>query len=274
MRDWLTFMAQLAAAQHQAVMALSTLPIPTLDEIDLATSAGMPPLTTMSHRRAPAWQDGLARILDAMALVELPDQAREVAMQLRAKPSDEMEHLADQFLLQHVDIADAGAALYIAAALQVYLTALAARLPVERLHLLPQRGLCPCCGATPSAGLITATGKTPGARYLYCSLCSTSWNHVRATCITCGESRQIVLESIEGDESAVKAETCGSCGSYAKLIYQKQDPQADPYADDFATLGLDILAAEAGWSRHAPNPLVLVGRGEAQDGKTMAGSLQ
>jgi FdhE protein len=43
------------------------------------------------------------------------------------------------------------------------------------------------------------------------------------------------------------------------MVYQKQDAQADPYADDLATLGLDLLVAEAGWSRHAPNPLVLVG---------------
>ena len=28
---------------------------------------------------------------------------------------------------------------------------------------------------------------------------------------------------------------------------------------DLATLGLDVLVAEAGWSRHAPNPLLLVG---------------
>jgi FdhE protein len=263
MRQWLNFMAELAAAQHQAVMALGALPMPTADEIDAATGAGMPPLTTMSHRRAPAWRDGLARILDTMVLTELPAQAREVAARLRATPSGEVEHLAGQFLLRHVGIEEAGAVLYIAAALQAYLTALAGRLPVARLQLLPQRGLCPSCGSTPSAGLITATGKTPGARYLYCSLCSTAWNHVRATCITCGESRQILLESIAGDESAVKAETCGSCGSYSKLIYQKQDPQADPYADDLATLGLDILVAEAGWSRHAPNPLLLVGRGEA-----------
>jgi FdhE protein len=33
----------------------------------------------------------------------------------------------------------------------------------------------------------------------------------------------------------------------------------DPFADDFATLGLDVLVAEAGWSRYPPNPLLLVG---------------
>jgi FdhE protein len=35
--------------------------------------------------------------------------------------------------------------------------------------------------------------------------------------------------------------------------------QADPYADDLATLGLDVMVGETGWARHAPNPLLLVG---------------
>jgi FdhE protein len=43
------------------------------------------------------------------------------------------------------------------------------------------------------------------------------------------------------------------------MIYQKQDMKADPFADDLASLGLDMLVGEAGWSRHAPNPLLLVG---------------
>jgi FdhE protein len=43
------------------------------------------------------------------------------------------------------------------------------------------------------------------------------------------------------------------------MLYQAKDMTVDPFADDLATLGLDLLVAEAGWSRHAPNPLILVG---------------
>ena len=57
----------------------------------------------------------------------------------------------------------------------------------------------------------------------------------------------------------MKAETCDECGTYSKMAYQAKDMQADPYADDLATLGLDVMVGEAGWSRHAPNPLLLVG---------------
>jgi FdhE protein len=188
-----------------------------------------------------------------------PPQARAIIAQLRARDAGAIENLADAFLHGSVEAADAGAVLYVAAALQVYFTRMAAALPVAALRLLPQRGLCPCCGSTPVAGLVTGAGQNPGARYLYCSLCSTAWNHVRAVCITCGESRAISLEGIEGDAGIVKAETCGDCRTYAKMIYQAQDMKADPVADDLASLGLDVLVAEAGWSRHAPNPLLLIG---------------
>jgi FdhE protein len=81
---------------------------------------------------------------------------------------------------------------------------------------------------------------------------------VRAACITCGGSRTLSLRGIEGDSGAIKAETCDECHTYAKMLYQTKDMQVDPFADDLATLGLDILVAEAGWARHAPNALLLV----------------
>jgi FdhE protein len=43
------------------------------------------------------------------------------------------------------------------------------------------------------------------------------------------------------------------------MLYQARDIKVDPYADDLAALGLDLLVAEAGWARHAPNPLLLIG---------------
>jgi FdhE protein len=219
----------------------------------------MPPLAADGHRRSPVWRDGLKVLLDQSESASAPSQARTVIASLRAMDADAIESLADAFLRERINAGDAGSALYVAAALQVYFVRMAAALPIASLLLLPQRGLCPCCGSTPSAGLVTASGQTPGVRYLHCSLCATAWNHVRAICITCGDSRSISLEGIEGDHGLVKAETCGACHTYAKMIYQKQDMKADPFADDLASLGLDLLVGEAGWSRHAPNPLILVG---------------
>jgi FdhE protein len=259
MEDWLRFMSNLALAQHVAATELDSFAGPELSVVEQAVDARMPPLAADGHRRDSVWRDGLALLLDSFDDGAMPTQAQTVIAQLRSRDPAAIESLADAFLHGSVDIADAGPVLYIAAALQVYFTRMAERLPVSALRLLPQRGLCPCCGSTPICGLVTAAGQTPGARYLYCSLCSTAWNHVRAVCITCGDSRAVSLKGIEGDAGIVKAETCGHCHTYAKTVYQAQDMKADPFADDLASLGLDVLISEAGWSRHAPNPLLLVG---------------
>jgi FdhE protein len=259
MQDWLRFMAQLAQAQHAVATTLEPFAGPGQAAVATAVAARMPPLAADGHRRGPIWRDGLTMLLDRIDTASIPEAAGATVARLRERAVDSLEALADGFLRGGVDPADAGAVLYIAAALQVYFTRMAADLHAPSLRLLPQRGLCPCCGSTPVTGLITATGSTPGTRYLHCSLCATAWNHVRAVCITCGESRALVLEGIDGDSGAVKAETCNDCRTYAKMLYQAKDMQVDPFADDLATLGLDILLAEAGWSRHAPNPLLLVG---------------
>ncbi len=257
MAPWLLFMARLAQAQHRAVISLAPLAAPAQAMVDQAVAARMPPLAADGHRRDPAWREILAALLDGFADGTVPDSAQSVMRAVRRLDVAGVEALADGFLHGAVDSADAGPALYVAAALQVYFTRLAGGLNVESLRLLPQRNLCPCCGSSPVAGVVTGAGAAPGTRYLHCSLCATAWNHVRAVCITCGEAKSLRLEGIEGDSGAVKAETCSECHSYAKMLYQAKDMQLDPVADDLASLGLDLLVAEAGWARHAPNPLLL-----------------
>ncbi|SFV33734.1 formate dehydrogenase accessory protein FdhE [Hyphomicrobium facile] len=259
MAEWLTFMADLSDAQYIAATALA--PMAPIDRslIDRSVAGRIPPLAADGHHRNSAWRDGLALMLDALEGSSLPAPARETIIKVRSSTTETIEDLADGFLRDTVRGADAGPALYVAAALQVYFTRLAGSLDASALRLLPQRGLCPCCGSTSVSGLITASGDAPGIRYLYCSLCSTAWNHVRAICITCESSRKVSLQEIEGGPGIVKAEVCDDCQTYAKMIYQIKDTKADPYADDLATLGLDIMVSEAGWARHAPNPMLLVG---------------
>lgn len=259
MEEWLRFMARLAKAQHTAARTIAPFTDPDQAAVSQAVEARLPPLAADSHRRDPRWRDALAMLLDEVDDRLIPAPARLAIERLRDRGAEGMDALADDFLHGGVDTADAGAALYVAAALQVYFSRLAASLPAPSLRLLPQRGLCPCCGSTPVSGVITETGRTRGARYLHCSLCATAWNHVRAVCITCGQSRSVALKAIEGESGAVKAETCDDCHTYAKMLYQAHDMKVDPFADDLATLSLDVLVAEAGWSRHAPNPLLLVG---------------
>jgi FdhE protein len=261
MEKWLRFMARLAAAQHVAAQSIGPSPKLEKSEVEQAVHARLPPLSADGHRRDTAWRDRLTVLLENFDARNVPAPARAVMANLRHRKANEVENLADDFLHRGVDAVDAGAALYVAAAMQVYFTGMAAALPEASLQLLPQRGLCPCCGSVPVSGVVTATGQTPGIRYLHCSLCSTAWNHVRAMCITCGQARSVSLKEIEGGSGAVKAETCNECYTYSKVLYQARDMEVDPFADDLATLGLDLLVGEAGWSRHAPNPLLLIAPG-------------
>jgi FdhE protein len=255
---WLAFMG--AASRAQAAAAANTPINRALDEtaVAQAVAARLPPVAADGHRRDAAWRNGLAIMLESFDATMAPPSAAATIAELRRRDATEMERLADAFLRGGVDPADAGAAFWIAAALQVYFTRLAATLPAHDLRLLERRDLCPCCGSTSSASVITASGQNPGARYLYCSLCSTAWHHTRAICIVCGGSRMLALRGLEGDSGLARAETCDECRTYGKVFYEAKDAAVDAYADDFATLGLDMMVSEAGWSRHAPNPLLLV----------------
>jgi FdhE protein len=259
MEGWLDFMAKLARVQHCVATMLAPLTGPDEATVEQAVAARIPPISADGHRRDPIWRDGLGLLLDTVRGGGLPSPAALVAAELRARDAASTEALADGFLRGAVEAEDAGSSLWIAAALQVYFAWAASRLPMRKLRLLEQRSLCPCCGSTSSASLVTGAGENPGARYLYCSLCSTAWNYSRAVCVACGGSRTLAIRGIEGDAGVVKAETCDECWTYSKMAYQAKDMQADPYADDLATLGLDVVVGETGWARHAPNPLVLVG---------------
>jgi FdhE protein len=257
MEEWLRFMAHLAWAQHEAVRSLPASAALSPASVEESVMARTAPLAR--HAVDPAWQGSLMRVLQNVDATTLPDEARAVVADLKRHEAAALEALADAFLRGVLEAHQIAPALYIAAALQVHFTSMAATLAAGSLRLLPQRGLCPCCGSTPVTGVVTASGRTPGSRYLYCSLCSTAWNHVRVICITCGESGTLSLKSIEGDNGAVQAETCRGCRTYAKLLYEAKDTRVDPFADDLASLGLDVLVGEDGWSRHAPNPLLLIG---------------
>ncbi len=56
---------------------------------------------------------------------------------------------------------------------------------------------------------------------------------------------------------AAKAEACDRCHTYLKLFYLEQNPRAEPFADDVATLSLDLLMSEAGYARSGVNLFLL-----------------
>jgi FdhE protein len=252
MADWLRFMARLAEAQHAAAASTAL----RVASTESAVAARLPPLSPGRHQRAAAWRDALSVLVQTIDQATLPLEAVRVIADLSCADIGSREELADAYLEGRSD-GRTGEALFVAAALQTYFASLAALLPVQLLRLLPQRGLCPVCGSAPVSGVITAAGHAPGARYLHCGLCATAWNHVRAVCINCGGSRSLALHEIDGGNGTVKAETCEECRSYAKMLYQTNDMYVDAMADDLASLSLDMLLSADGWSRSAPNPLVI-----------------
>jgi FdhE protein len=263
MAEWLAFMARVAEAQHCAASTLARRPISLSQaRVEHAVAKGLPPLAIVEEGRDVSWHDGLHVLLDSGDDQATPALARAAIERLRGFEPKQIEAVADDFLYGSVDGGDTGIGFYVAAALQVHFTRQAAALPATSLRLRPERGTCPCCGSPPVSGLVTDKGEAPGVRYLYCSLCGTAWTHVRAMCITCGQSRSVVLRAMGGESDPVKAETCDECRTYAKMLYRSHDAALDPFADDLATLALDIAVGDAGWSRHAPNPLVLVGSRE------------
>ncbi|WP_063570791.1 formate dehydrogenase accessory protein FdhE [Luteibacter rhizovicinus] len=268
MEPWLRFLARLARAQHRVSTTLAPAGMVDPQAVARATEARMPPLAADGHHRDASWREGLTSVLDHVQHpdADLPPATLDAIDTLRHTDIAALEGQANNFLRGHVPPADIGAAVFIAAALQVYFTGSAARLDAADLRLLEQRSLCPCCGSPSVSGVITATGLIPGTRYLYCSMCSTAWNHTRTVCVTCGGTRKLTQEGIEGDAGLVKLETCAECHTYSKLLYQVRDTQVDPYADDLASLGLELMVSEEGFARHAPNPLLLTGDSEEDIG--------
>jgi len=55
----------------------------------------------------------------------------------------------------------------------------------------------------------------------------------------------------------VQAETCPECRGYLKLCRLERDPHLDPWADDLATLALDLLVEQQGFERGGLNFLLL-----------------
>jgi FdhE protein len=258
MAGWLRFIASVSRAQNAAAEQLSTPVAPNDEQTAQAVAATTPPLSLAAHRLQPLWQDMLGLVLRHIDDLSLPTASRGLLAALSGVDDDDaLDAMAGRCLGSDISADETAHSVFVTAALQVYFATTAATLDVSKLRLLEQRGLCPVCGHAPASSVVTALGRAPGTRFLHCSLCATAWNYTRAVCTTCGGARSLSLREIEGGNGAVKAETCDDCQKYIKVLYEAKDPKIEPAADDLATLGLDLLVGEAGWSR--PPPMIVPG---------------
>lgn len=253
--DWLSFLAQLSRAQQDAFNALPEIPLPDAAFLEQAKTHGMPPLDPAS--RPAAWRDALRQIARSLS-DQAPPAARTALEALLAANDEMLESLAATLLNGEPTAADAALLPFVGAALQVAYTKQASQLAAAQLQKIEPHGICPCCGSLPVASVVRLGATINNLRYLHCSLCNTEWNVPRATCTVCDTDKAVALHELEGSKGAVRAETCDSCKSYLKIVYQEKDPNVEPVADDLATLALDMLVDEAGYLRSGPN-LLLIG---------------
>ncbi len=260
LEGFLRLIATVVSAQHAALSGLPPGSLPGPAQIAKARLARQAPLDPASLPRDPSWRAALSRILAEVDDKLLPEPARAAQAALDTASNADLEALADHFLGGDVVSADAAKVVFVAAALQVTWTRMAAL--IDKADLAPgavDAGQCPVCGSPPVAGIVSPGGTKFGHRHLHCSLCATAWRYVRARCVHCGSTEKISSRQIAGT-TYVRAECCESCQGYSKVFYPEKAKPLEPLADDLASLGLDLMVGEEGYAR-APNPFVLSGHG-------------
>jgi len=266
MGAYLALMAQVARGQHAALAGRAAVPIPEA-ALEQSRSYGMPPLSAQGHARASLWRDDLRDILRAVQAEAAPAIAPTLD-RLAAMDETSLEAIADRVLAGTTLDDDAPYVPFAGAALQVYFMRQAASLAVADVSHCDVATVCPVCGTRPVTSIIRIGGAQANLRYLVCALCQAEWNMVRAKCSSCEAEKGVHFLSLavnpdsdQAGQAAVKAEACDECKTYLKLMNQDKDALVDPYADDLATLTLDLLVDEQGFARSGPNLLFHPGSG-------------
>jgi FdhE protein len=112
-----------------------------------------------------------------------------------------------------------------------------------------RRGRCPVCGSAPSFSELQ--GKE-GARRLRCGLCGAGWRYPHLQCAFCPNQDYKLLSyfSVEGEEDRYQLQACDVCQGYIKVVKTFEPIPVDLLpVQDLATLHLDLIAADHGYTR-------------------------
>lgn len=254
--DYLLFAAQVAQAQ-QAL--LQRFPVPA-DEVQAVVANPGPHVPLAAERLVCSgyWQAALQQLIEQLMPGAGPVLADALAS-LAHTPPEQREGAADHLLQGRYDQVNSGQAVLLWAALMLYAGQLAAALPVTAKAAVGEhRQYCPVCGSAPIASVIM-TGKRNGLRYLHCSLCESRWHMVRVKCSNCEQTGKLDYWSLDRQASPVKAESCGDCGSYLKVLYGEHDQGLEVVADDLGSLVLDAEMQREGFARSSFNPFLFPG---------------
>ena len=230
--DYLLFAADIVESQ------LSTLEKNPLPPQQFEQLNAIEPLNAKTFKRDSIWREYLTEILDEIKPKANAQIAATIEF-LEKASSAELEEMANKLLAQ-----------------ELYWLQAAQQIPhnrqvenTENLHH------CPVCGSLPVASIVQI-GTSQGLRYLHCNLCESEWNLVRAQCTNCNSHDKLEMWSLNEELALVRAETCGSCESYLKMMFQEKDPYVEPVADDLASIFLDIEMEEKGFARSGLNPFI------------------
>ncbi|MDR2243784.1 MAG: formate dehydrogenase accessory protein FdhE [Burkholderiales bacterium] len=249
LRDYLSFAAQVVMVQQALSRQDSDAPMPTTTlHVDWVT----PPLSMARLLQDSFWQESLTTLLAALS-PHVPTPVQTVLGRLKKLDTVQRTSAARALLDNDTSLTGSDGAPFFWAALS-----LTAMQRVARSKIVvdeksgAERHLCPLCGNAPVASIV----HPDGLRYLHCRLCESEWHVVRALCSNCEGSRDIDYWSLEKQFPAIKAESCGECHSYLKILYQKDDKDVDAVADDLASLALDARLEDEGFSRSSINPFL------------------
>ena len=255
--DYLRFAAVIAQAQE---IVLYDHPLQMNLHARLVQSAqeGKPPLDIHTLPRDTHWHR-LLHSLIAELKPEMSGQALAVLENLEKASASELETMASALFAGEYAQVSSDKAPFIWASLSIYWAQMAALIPGKaQAEMGNQRQYCPVCNSMPVASMVHM-GTDEGARYLHCNLCESEWYVVRSKCTNCEQSRDLHYWSLDSEHAAVKAESCGDCGSYLKILYQQKNPAIEPVADDLASLVLDARMEQEGFTRSSLNPFMFPG---------------
>ena len=250
---YLRFLAALAGLQADLAAEMPpAAPLPR-DRIDLARASRMPPIDRAALATDPDLHATLDRFCAAAAALDMPEQARLALKAIAEADLSDRHWLLDNILSDQIPDDAVAPHLFVGAAVQLHMARLAATLDADLL--VPIRtGVCPSCGGRPATSSVMGAQGIESVRYASCNCCATRWNEVRIKCLCCGQNGKISYRSVETTEATVKAEICGDCNSWVKILYQVQNPSLDPVADDVFSLGLDLLMKDTPYHRGGFDP--------------------
>lgn len=255
--DYLHFAAAIAEAQQHALHD-HPLQLDLSDALRQGAERGKPPLDLSVYPRSAHWRTLLTALI-AELRPQAPQHVLAVLDNLEKAAEQELEQMATALLNREFAQVGSENAPFIWAALSLYWAQMASQIPGRaRAEYGEHRQFCPVCGSIPVSSMVHI-GTVNGLRYLHCNLCESEWHVVRVKCSNCEQTRDLNYWSLDSEQAAVKAESCGDCGTYMKILYQEKDPQVEAVADDLASLILDAKMEDEGFARSSINPFLFPG---------------